>query len=70
LEGHPHHLTNTYEWRLNRGTSEFDYDGFDMMSGGNGYPISDFAAASKWFFNWITDDAVVLMQPEAKASTI
>ncbi len=39
-----------------------------MMSGGNGYAISDFAAASKWFFNWIPDSSVVHMQPEGTTS--
>lgn len=31
---------------------------------GNGYEISDLAAASKWFFNWIPNDAIILMLPE------
>mmetsp|Transcript_11930 Transcript_11930/g.24564 ORF Transcript_11930/g.24564 Transcript_11930/m.24564 type:complete len:263 (-) Transcript_11930:171-959(-) len=35
-----------------------------MMSGGNGFDKSDMAAASKWQFNWIVDDAIVMMQPE------
>jgi hypothetical protein len=39
-----------------------------MMSGGNGFKISDLAAASKWFFNWIPDESVVLMQPEGPTS--
>ena len=30
------------------GEGTVPYDGFDMMSGGNGYDISDLAAASKW----------------------
>lgn len=34
------------------------------MSGGNGYEISDFAVASKWFFNWVPDSSIVHMQPE------
>ena len=33
---------------LQRGEGSVPYDGFDMMSGGNGYEISDIAAASKW----------------------
>lgn len=49
-------------WRIKRGESS--WDGWDMMSGGNGYSKSDLAAASKWFFGWIPDDAIVLMQPE------
>lgn len=57
--GHPHHGANIYDWRLN----EITYDGFDLVSGG-GYNTSDFAAASKWHYNWITNDAIVLMQPE------
>jgi len=44
------------------------YDGFDMMSSGNGFLRSDLAAASKWFYNWITNDAVVMMQPEGPTS--
>ena len=35
-----------------------------MMSGGNDYDVSHLAAASKWHYNWIPDEAVVLMQPE------
>lgn len=35
-----------------------------MMSGGNGYEKSDLQVASKWYFNWVADDAVVMMQPE------
>jgi hypothetical protein len=38
-----------------------------MMSGGNGYSKSDLPAASKWFFNWITNDAVIMMQPEGES---
>ena len=30
------------------GEGTVPYDGFDMMSGGNGYDISHFPAASKW----------------------
>jgi len=40
------------------------YDGWDMMSGGNGYTVSHIAAASKWFWNWIPNSSIVLMQPE------
>jgi hypothetical protein len=32
--GHPHHGANTYDWRINRGSSVATTDGFDMMSGG------------------------------------
>jgi len=35
-----------------------------MMSGGNGYDVSDFSAGSKWLWNWITETSVVHMQPE------
>jgi hypothetical protein len=58
--GHDHHLINTYSWRLTRGDEEHQFDGFDMMSGGNG----DLAAASKWFYNWIPNESIVLMSPE------
>jgi len=57
--GHPHHRAMRYE-RL--GVTM--YDGFDMMSGGNFYDISHFHVASKWFFNWIPDSSIVMMQPE------
>jgi hypothetical protein len=60
--GHDHHYINNYKWRLRN--VEYTYDGQDMMSGGNGYEVSHIAAASKWFFNWIPDESVVLMQPE------
>ena len=66
--GHSHHQSNTYEWRFKRGTEEVAYDEFDMMSGGNGYNRSDIAAASKWFFNWIPDSSIILMQPEGPTS--
>jgi hypothetical protein len=64
--GHSHHEFNDYNWRL-RNTG-YNLDGQDMMSGGNGYKISDIAAASKWFFNWIPDKSVVHMQPEGATS--
>jgi hypothetical protein len=63
MYGHPHHIANFYKWRFDV-DSEGVYDGWDMMSGGNGYEISDMGAASKWFFNWIPNDSVVHMQPE------
>ena len=65
--GHPHHLSISYTYRETRpsgGEGTAPYDGFDMMSGGNGYTISDFAVASKWFFNWIPDESIIRMQPE------
>ena len=63
--GHPHHLSNSYVWRVDRSKKETaGYDGFDMMSGGNGYAISDLSAAAKWNFSWITEDAIVHIQPE------
>ncbi len=46
--GHPHHHSNKYYWRLTRGTPEDWFDGFDMMSGGNGYEVSHFNPLSKW----------------------
>lgn len=64
--GHFHHLSNRYERRLS--SAEFGYDGWDFMSGiGNSYIRSDLPAASKWWYNWITDDAVVMMQPEGSS---
>lgn len=63
--GHPHHMSNSFGYRDSRpDVPPPPYDGFDMMSGGNGYAISDFAAASKWFFNWLPDSSIVHMQPE------
>jgi hypothetical protein len=55
--GHAHHGANIYDWRL----GVITMDGFDLMSGG-GYDTSDFAAASKWHYNWIPDSAVVVLQ--------
>ncbi len=48
----------------NWGSLDYSYDGFDMMSGGNGYDVSHFVAASKWFWNWIVDHFIILMHPE------
>ena len=63
--GHPHHERNSYKYRFTRPQlTEGEYDMFDMMSGGNGYEISDFNVAAKWFYNWVPDSAVVSMQPE------
>ena len=47
------------------------YDGWDMMSGGN--DVDDdmnphFAAAAKWFYNWIPDESIIHMQPEGSTS--
>jgi len=72
--GHPHHLTNKYEYRFeneegNKGQEGVvGYDDYDMMSGGNGYPISDFALASKWFFGWVPDSSIINMQPQGSNS--
>jgi len=54
----------TYEWRNSRSFEGAPLDGFDMMSGGNGYAISDFSAGSKWLWNWIPDSLIAHMQPE------
>lgn len=65
--GHEHHLSNSYFYRLTKPdlpTSFSVLDGFDMMSGGNDYDVSDFGVASKWFFNWVPDMNVVHLQPE------
>ena len=51
------HKKHSYEYRntgrpsmkANWDGNDYSYDGFDMMSGGNGYDISHFAAASKWY---------------------
>ena len=56
-----------YDWRLNRNFDDHPLDGFDMMSGGNGYDISDFGAGSKWFWGWIPDTLVAHMQPEGSS---
>jgi len=60
--GHPHHISMR-GYRECRGECGL-YDGFDMMSGGNGYDISHFHVASKWFFNWVPDSLILFMQPE------
>jgi len=60
--GHPHHLTSR-SYRENP-DEELYYDGFDMMSGGNGYEISDFHVSSKWWFGWVPDENIIMMQPE------
>jgi len=63
--GHPHHLTNKYEWRFGGGKEGVvGYDGYDMMSLGNGYKISDFSLASKWFYGWVPDSSIIHMQPQ------
>lgn len=65
--GHPHHLANNYSWRFSRGgNEESGHDGWDMMSGGNHFAVSDLAAASKWWFNWIPDEAVIHMDPDGR----
>lgn len=61
--GHQHHLANGYDWRMQRGKT-YQFDGYTMMAGGNGYSIADFHPASKWHYNWIPDEAIVLLQPE------
>jgi hypothetical protein len=72
--GHPHHRSNSYTYRETRPSMTegvAPYDGWDMMSGGNGVPNSQaphFAAASKWFFNWIPDSSIVHMQPEGSTA--
>ena len=72
--GHPHHLTNKYEYRVeNEGGYKgqegiVGYDDYDMMSGGNGYDVSDFALASKWFFGWVPDSSIINMQPQGSNS--
>lgn len=66
--GHPHHKSYKYWYRetgRNDGEGENSIDdGFDMMSSGNQYAVSDFALPSKWFFNWVPQSAIVSLQPE------
>ena len=57
--GHPHHQS-----MLGYRYDEDRWDGFDMMSGGNGYEVSHFHPASKWFFDWIPDSSIIILQPE------
>jgi hypothetical protein len=47
--GHPHHHSNKYYWRVTRSVPESWFDGYDMMSGGNGYAVSHFNPVSKWY---------------------
>ena len=64
--GHEHHMHNHYKYRDNRPDRPGMTDGFDMMSGGNGYERADFGVASKWFFNWVSDSNIVSLQPEGQ----
>jgi len=64
--GHPHHLTNKYLYRVGQ-EGTVGYDGYDMMSGGNAFDISDFAVASKWYFGWIPDSSIQVMQPNGSS---
>lgn len=66
--GHPHHMHNHYNYRNSRPYPPSITDGFDMMSGGNGYERSDFGVASKWYFNWVSDYNIVSLQPEGKTT--
>ena len=50
--GHPHHHSYKYYWRLTRDPPEDWFDGYDMMSGGNGYAVSHFNPVSKWWVLW------------------
>lgn len=61
--GHNHHSSYGYFYRFTRPDYENvgAYDGFDMMSNGE---QSQFGVASQWFFNWIPNESIVLMQPE------
>jgi hypothetical protein len=61
--GHPHHMANSYNYREGPRGGKV-YDGWDMMSGGNGFTVSHLAAGAKWHFGWMSDDAVIWMQPE------
>lgn len=62
--GHPHHRS-MLGYRKNPTCECGYYDGFDMMSGGNDvYDVSHFPLASKWFFNWVSDSTIIMMQPE------
>eukprot|EP00978_Attheya_sp_CCMP212_P014522 scaffold37028_cov57-Attheya_sp.AAC.13 len=67
--GHFHHHSNKYYLRDPEGIGGGGWhDGFDMMSGGNGFPISHLSVASKWFFNWVPSWAIVLMAPEGSTN--
>jgi hypothetical protein len=57
-------VTLTYDWRTARSFAGAPWDGFDLVSGGELYKISDLAAGSKWFYNWIPDSLIAHMQPE------
>ena len=48
--GHFHHHTYRYYWRNLRYPLDSQwYDGYDMMSSGNSYPVSHFNPVSKWY---------------------
>lgn len=61
---HYHHMHYHYEYRNSRPHPPEMTDGFDMMSGGNQYERSDFGVASKHYYNWVSDNNIVSMQPE------
>jgi len=78
--GHPHHHSNKYWYREYRPYNPEDvggdanlannyYDGFDMMSYGNGFEVSHLSLASKWFFNWLPSSAIVMMHPDGPTET-
>lgn len=67
--GHHHHVANTYDWRKERGKGHNQFDGFTMMAGGNNFDVSDFQPAAKWHYNWIPDEAIVLLQPEGASAS-
>mmetsp|Transcript_35236 Transcript_35236/g.81539 ORF Transcript_35236/g.81539 Transcript_35236/m.81539 type:complete len:648 (+) Transcript_35236:57-2000(+) len=67
--GHPHHESM-------RGYRECEkecalYDEFDMMSGKHGIvqEVSDYHVASKWFFGWVPDSSVLMLQPEGPTAS-
>ena len=49
---------------LRRDPDDFVKEGFDMMSGANDLNVSDYAPGGKWFWNWIPDSSIVILQPE------
>lgn len=68
--GHPHHYAYSYDWRYKRDFTTAVNDGYDMMSGGNSGKVeAHLTAASKFFFNWITKDAVITMHPDGSTAS-
>jgi len=69
--GHEHHYTHNYLHRFlePQDSGYKNLDGFDMMSGcKTDCPTGHFHLASKWHFGWVSDSAIIMMQPQGSDS--